>query len=73
MKELHYHDPYSKSNVKRIGGFKTDNGIIRVIPNYDKNGLLKYLTLRNNNDGTLHISATLIPEVIEMLKKYSLA
>ena len=71
MKELNYVDPYNKSSVIRGSGYKTNNGIIRVIPNYNKNNdQLEYLTIVNNNDKKVHITAKLIPELIEMLQQY---
>jgi hypothetical protein len=74
MKQLHYVDPYHKSSVIRGSGYRTDNGVIRVIPNYERveniRGKLKYVTITNHNGLKVHISAKLIPEVVEMLSQY---
>lgn len=76
MKELHYVDPFNKSSVIRGSGFMTNNGIIRVIPNYERvgdiRGKLKYLTVVNHNGLKVHITAKLIPEVIDILSQYNI-
>lgn len=69
MKELNYKSPYKKSNVQYDGGYKTNNGIIRVIGNY-KEGVLEYVTIMNHNEKKVHVTTKLIPELIEMLSKY---
>ena len=74
MKELNYIDPYRKSSVVRGSGFKTNNGIIRVIPNYNKdNDSLEYITITNHNGMKVHVSAKLVPELVEMLNQYSIS
>lgn len=72
MKQLNYVDPYAKSSVTRGSGYQTDNGVIKVIPNYSNDTeALKYITVINHNGMKVHVTASLIPEVIEMLQRYS--
>lgn len=77
MKDLNYKDPYHKSSVVRGNGQQTNNGIIKVMPNYERlgsghdiKGKLKYLTITNHNGLKVHISSTQIPELIDILLLY---
>lgn len=69
MKKFVYIDPYEKSNIVRDQAYKTDDGIIKVVGNFDGK-ILEYITIYNHNGDKVHVRTELIPELIEILKQY---